>query len=117
MTGKSAAVHPVKINVKYKPLLWFAKGDKPNIFKYTDDLIVSKPPEKLLHEWEQSPVEAEFVISKLTLPNQLVLDPQLGTGTTGIAAIRLQRQFIGIEKDPQTFGMASACISKAFSSC
>ena len=64
-----------QINVKYKPLLWFAKGDKPNIFEYTDDLIMSKPPEKLLHEWEQSPVEAEFVISKLTLPNQLVFDP------------------------------------------
>jgi hypothetical protein len=115
LTGLSAPVHPVKINVKYKPLLWFAKGDKPNIFEYTDDLIVSKPPEKILHEWEQSPVEAEFVISKLTLPNQLVLDPQLGTGTTGIAAIRLQRQFIGIENDPQTLGMANAWISKAFS--
>ncbi|MDP9288965.1 MAG: hypothetical protein M3P08_12310 [Thermoproteota archaeon] len=69
LTGLSAAVHLVKINVKYKPLLWFAKGDKPNIF-------VSKPPEKILHEWEQSAVEAEFIISKLTLPNQLVLDPQ-----------------------------------------
>jgi DNA modification methylase len=116
LTGLSAAVHPVKINVKYKPLLWFAKGDKPNIFEYTDDLIVSKPPDKILLEWEQSPVEAEFVISKLTLPNQLVFDPMLGTGTTGIAAIRLKRQFIGIEKDPQTFGKASAWISKAFSS-
>ena len=117
LTGHSVAVHPVKINVKYKPLLWFTKGDKPNIFEYTDDLIMSKPPEKLLHEWEQSPVEAEFVISKLTLPDQLVFDPMLGTGTTGIGAIRLQRQFIGIEKDSQTFEKASAWISKAFSSC
>ncbi len=117
LTGQSAAVHPVKINVKYKPLMWFAKGDKPNIFEYTGDLIVSKPPDKILLEWEQSAVEAEFVISKLTLPNQLVFDPMLGAGTTGIAAIRLQRQFIGIEKDPQTFAKAGAWISKALSSC
>ncbi|MGC2668637.1 MAG: hypothetical protein WA220_05585 [Candidatus Nitrosopolaris sp.] len=50
MTGASATVHPVKINVKYEPLLWFAKGERPNIFQYTDDVIVSKPPEKILHE-------------------------------------------------------------------
>ena len=50
LTGASATVHPVKINVKYEPLLWFAKGERPNIFQYTDDVIVSKPPEKILHE-------------------------------------------------------------------
>ena len=78
---------------------------------------MSRPPKKELYEWEQSTVEAKFLILKLTLPNQLVLDPMFGTGTTGIAALKLQRQFIGIEKDPQTFRMAYAWISKAFSSC
>ena len=30
----------------------------------------------------------------------------IGTGTTGIAALKLNRKFIGIEKDAQTFEMA-----------
>lgn len=32
-----------------------------------------------------------------------VLDPYMGSGTTGIACVRTGRNFIGIEKDPQYF--------------
>lgn len=34
-------------------------------------------------------------------PGDVVLDPFFGTGTTGEAALRLGRRFIGIERDPQ----------------
>jgi DNA (cytosine-5)-methyltransferase 1/site-specific DNA-methyltransferase (adenine-specific) len=30
----------------------------------------------------------------------------MGSGTTGIAALKLNRKFIGIEKDSETFKMA-----------
>ena len=39
----------------------------------------------------------------LTLENQTVLDSMMGTGTTGIATLKLNRKFIGIEKDVKTF--------------
>lgn len=32
-------------------------------------------------------------------PGDLVLDPFMGSGTTGVAAVSLGRKFIGIEKD------------------
>ena len=51
-----------------------------------------------MHEWQQSTVEAEYIIKNLTIENQTVLDPMMGTGTTGIAALKLNRKFIGIEK-------------------
>jgi len=35
-----------------------------------------------------------------------VLDPFMGTGTTGIAALRSGRRFIGIEKDRKWFDVA-----------
>ncbi len=35
-----------------------------------------------------------------------VLDPYMGSGTTGIACLRTNRNFIGIEKDPQHFATA-----------
>jgi DNA modification methylase len=36
----------------------------------------------------------------------------MGTGTTGIAALKLKRQFLGIEKDVETFEDAKRNISK-----
>jgi DNA modification methylase len=39
--------------------------------------------------------------------NRIVLDPMLGNGTTGIAALELNRRFMGIEKDRGTFKVAS----------
>ncbi|MGA9169384.1 MAG: DNA methyltransferase [Nitrososphaeraceae archaeon] len=43
----------------------------------------------------QSTVEAEYLTSKLTVENQIVFDPLMGAGTTGIAALKLKRQFLG----------------------
>ena len=87
------------VSIKWKPLLWFVKGNKKNAIDFMSDYIESKPPEKPLHEWTQSTVEAEHVISRLTVENQLVLDPMMGSGTTGVVAIKLNRKFIGIELD------------------
>jgi len=43
----------------------------------------------------------------------LILDPFLGSGTTGVAAANTGRKFIGIERDPDYFTVASARIRKA----
>jgi DNA modification methylase len=42
------------------------------------------------------------LISRLTLENQIVFDPMMGTGTTGISALKLKRRFLGMEKDMET---------------
>lgn len=36
----------------------------------------------------------------------IVFDPFMGSGTTGVAAIRAGRQFVGVEKDRRYFEMA-----------
>ena len=48
-------------------------------------------------------MEAEYIIKYLTVENQIVLDPMMGLGTTGVAALKFNRIFIGIEKEEQTF--------------
>jgi DNA modification methylase len=100
-----------KVIVKWKPLLWFVKGPEPKIFEYIEDLVVSQRPDKALDRDIQSTVEAEHVISKLTVQGDVVLDPLMGTGTTGIAAIKLKRRFIGIEKNPDKLLTAKGRIS------
>lgn len=43
-----------------------------------------------------------------------VLDPFMGSGTTGVACSQLCRQFIGIEKDPAYFDIACERITNAY---
>ena len=45
----------------------------------------------------------------------LVLDPYMGSGSTGIAALRTGRRFIGIEKDPDHFRAALERIQRELS--
>lgn len=44
-----------------------------------------------------------------------VLDPYMGSGTTGVACIRTGRRFIGIEKDPKHFEAARQRLAQELS--
>jgi hypothetical protein len=80
----------------WNPIVFLVKGSKPNMLgDLMHDMIESKPPDKTLNDWAQSTVDAEYLISKLTVENQIVFDPMMGTGTTEIAALKLKRQFLG----------------------
>lgn len=43
-----------------------------------------------------------------------ILDPFMGSGTTGVACAKLGRSFIGIEKDPEYFDIACRRIDEAY---
>lgn len=55
----------------------------------------------------------EWAVAKSTLPGQTVVDPFMGSGTTGMAAVKLGRQFIGIELEPTYFDIACKRIEHA----
>ncbi|NLX97584.1 MAG: site-specific DNA-methyltransferase [Rhodopirellula sp.] len=81
-------------------LAW-ANADK----KQRNIISISKPRD-CVHPNEK-PVELVKVFTDLhTLPGQTILDPFMGSGTTGIACIRTGRRFIGIELDPAYFEIA-----------
>lgn len=43
----------------------------------------------------------------------IILDPFMGSGTTGVAAVQMQRDFIGIEREPDYFEIACKRIEDA----
>ena len=48
----------------------------------------------------------EYLIKTYTNEEETVLDFCMGSGTTGVACRNLNRNFIGIEKDPEYFEIA-----------
>lgn len=55
----------------------------------------------------------EHLCKLVTPPGGLILDPFLGSGTTGVAAVRNGFRFIGIEIDAESFTIAAARIADA----
>ncbi len=61
----------------------------------------------------QKPVPLmEWCISQAGNPD-MILDPFMGSGTTGVACMNLGRQFIGIEREPKYFDIACRRIEDA----
>lgn len=62
----------------------------------------------------QKPVALmKWCIEKLTNPGDTILDPFMGSGTTGVACMHTGRNFIGIELDPNYYQIAEKRIRKA----
>jgi len=60
----------------------------------------------------QKPVELmEYLIKTYTNENELVLDFTMGSGSTGVACLNTNRNFIGIEKDYEYFNIAKERIN------
>ena len=51
-----------------------------------------------------------YLINLVTPPNGTILDPFMGSGSTGKAAVRCGVNFIGIEKEQEYMDIASARI-------
>jgi SAM-dependent methyltransferase len=55
----------------------------------------------------------ERMVELASLPGQLILDPFCGGGTTGVAALRLERQFIGLDIDDKCIAQTAARLRAA----
>jgi DNA modification methylase len=64
----------------------------------------------------EKPVELlKRIIKPVTLENDVVLDPFIGSGSTAIASIQLNRRFIGFEINREYYNIAMQRINKAMS--
>lgn len=61
----------------------------------------------------QKPLEVMKWAIELCPKAETILDPFMGSGTTGVAAIQLGRKFIGIEREPKYFEIACKRIEQA----
>ena len=88
----------------------YKNGEKDNYKEYSEkhpiSVIQFNTESKKLHQ-TQKPVELlEYLIKTYTKEGDLVLDNCMGSGSTGVAALNLNRSFIGIELDEGHFNIA-----------
>jgi DNA modification methylase len=105
--------HQRRIHGHWKALVHFTKGEYAG--PWVRDVITAGPDvgDKALHKWGQSEAGFMDIIRNFSKPGDVILDPAMGSGTTGAAAMRLGRYFIGVEIDQDTFNIAKARIAAA----
>jgi 16S rRNA G966 N2-methylase RsmD len=102
-SGGATRMHKQKLWTGWKPILWFVKGNKLNGVNDILDIVKSQSIDEVLNIWEHPTVVSDYFIQNLTVENDTVLDPMMGSGTTGISALKLGRKFIGIDIDESNF--------------
>jgi DNA modification methylase len=64
------------------------------------------------HPTQKPEALMKWCIDQADNPN-IILDPFMGSGTTGVAAVQMGRKFIGIEREPKYFDIACERINNA----
>lgn len=94
----------------------YGKADKVTAYDSTSryprsvQFFSSDKQRSKLHPTQKPVALMEYLIRTYTNEGDLVLDNTMGSGTTGVAAIRSGRRFIGIERDENYFAIAQARI-------
>ncbi len=99
--------------VLWQPILYYGRDphqgrlrpdSRPNCNDVDRD--TPHPCPKPLKQWS-------WLVDRTSLTGETVLDPMMGSGTTGVACANLRRTFIGIEIDPVHFDTACRRVEDA----
>ena len=69
------------------------------------------------HHQTEKPVELLEKLIAICPQNGIVIDPFMGSGSTGVACVKTGRKFIGMELDPGYFETAKQRIERAVNEC
>ena len=105
---------------QFEYILFFRKGRgvKINNCGTSDIISISNKKQKdeggkNLHDTEKPVAQMEVLISNSSNEGDIVLDPFMGIGATGVACVNTNRNFIGIELDDNYFNIAEKRIREA----
>jgi DNA modification methylase len=115
--NKTFAIYaPNNVGYRYEPLIWVAGKEatakRGDIFE-SFPIAFKAQAENEGHE-TQKPMELlKEIVRDFTNKGDMILDPFMGSGTTGCAAVNMGRRFTGIEIEQKYFDMAARRISDA----
>jgi DNA modification methylase len=116
-------MRPTAMQWSWDPIVcWWTPGEKPwaagtqsRDFTICNTAPVVASPENIEkgHPCPRPLDLLNLIVTQWVKPGGVLLDPFMGSGTAGVAAIRNGRRFIGIEKDPGYFDIARRRIAAA----
>ncbi len=101
--------------VTHQPILYYGKcpflarslGSRPSGFQSVE----SARPNG--HPCPKPIGQTKWMVDRVSILGETVLDPFMGSGTTGVACVEMDRKFIGVELDPGYFDIACKRIALA----
>ena len=104
---------------QFEYILFFRKGKGIQINNCGTSDILDIPNKKTkdkdgnnIHDTEKPVKLMEILIENSSKENDIVLDPFMGSGSTGVACVNTNRNFIGVELDENYFNIAKERINK-----
>ena len=86
--------------------------NNPEGSRYPKTILKFKQ-EKGFHPTQKPVTLMEYLIKTYTNEGGTVLDPTMGSGTTGVACVNTNRNFIGIEQDEKYYNIAKSRINES----
>ena len=95
-----------------KQIYSYSKDYNPELVYPKSVLKINRDRQKDAHPTQKPVALLEYLIKTYTLEGETVLDNCMGSGSTGVACKNLNRNFIGIELDPEYFKIAEKRINE-----
>lgn len=92
---------------------YFGDGNTSRKNVMVADSLRAGNSERAGHPTQKPLAVMAHLVSALVAPGTTALDPFMGSGTTGVAAIQLGRKFVGVELEPTFFDIACRRIEQA----
>jgi site-specific DNA-methyltransferase (adenine-specific) len=97
----------------FNPVCFYGKDPRAGKTISKTVLQVTEPPSDTRHPCSKPQSAMDWLVGKVSLPGESVLDPFMGSGTTGVSCIAAGRAFIGIELSRKYFDIACERIENA----
>jgi site-specific DNA-methyltransferase (adenine-specific) len=94
-------------------VLWYGNGKCHKRFMDRIDAPLEETKTEFSHPSPKTTAHYSRLVDMFSTEYDTVIDPFMGSGTTGIASAHLGREFIGIEIDPRYFDIACRRIEAA----
>lgn len=109
---------PTPVQFSFDPVVFWGKFDgDPSVYK-KDYHVQRLAPfgigrERIDHPCPRPLEQVAYILEICSHPGDTILDPFMGSGTTGVACVKTGRNFIGCEIDPGYFAIAEKRIKAA----
>ena len=96
-----------------KPIIVYSKGKVTPIHWNVINVFQASRFGKEFHHWGQDVESARYYVDCFSHPDDLVLDPFVGGGTTLVACALIGRRYIGMDNDPVALATTQKRLSES----